>query len=191
MTTFLTFRFIAEAFIVSPNNLTALRALPEHQIMMASGLIGLARSIANTLGPAVSAVFWDQRYGRHLQLLGENSPADSFGFTGAVRELTNSLVWTGEITALVTVKTMALLGRLFQTEASTAAWQDYILFNGLVVLVALLPALLTEVRFWKSAQAKVNIPEADAEPAGQDVSEEMEGPPRVESDTSTPVPSRI
>ena len=69
--------------------------------MMASGLIGLARSISNTLGPAVSAVFWDQRYGRHLQILGENSPVDSFGFAGAVQGFTNSLAWMGEVAALV------------------------------------------------------------------------------------------
>ena len=191
MTTFLTFRFIAEAFIVSPNNLTALRALPEHQVMMASGLIGLARSISNTLGPAVSAVFWDQRYARHLQVLGENSPADSFGFVGAVREFTNSLAWMGEIAALVPVKTMALVGRLFRTEASVAAWQDYILFNGVVVLVALLPAFLTEVRFWRPVQAEADVPEADAEPVVQNAPEETESPPPVEAGTSTPAPSRI
>lgn len=191
MTTFLTFRFIAEAFIVSPNNLTALRALPEGQVMMASGLIGLARSISNTLGPAVSAVFWDQRYGHHLQILGENSPADSFAFTGVVREFTNSLTWMGEIAALVPVKTMALVGRLFRDEASVAAWQDYILFNGLVVLVALLPALLTGVRFWRPAQAISDVPEADAEPAVQSVPGDMKSPPRVEADTHTSAPSRI
>jgi len=191
MTTFLTFRFIAEAFIVSPNNLSALRALPEHQVMMASGLIGLARSISNTLGPALSAVFWDQRYERHLQILGENSPADSFGFTGAVREFTNSLTWMGEIAALVPVKTMALLGRLFRDEASVLAWQDYILFNGLVVLVALLPALLTEVRFWRPAQATADVPEDDAESAVQDVPNEAESSPRVEADMRSPAPSRI
>jgi hypothetical protein len=101
------------------------------------------------------------------------------------------LAWMGEIAALVPVKTMALLGRLFRDEASVLAWQDYILFNGLVVLVALLPALLTEVRFWQPAQAKVDAPEADAELAVQDVPDETESPARVEADTRTPAPSRI
>ena len=50
MMTFLSLRFIAEGFIISPNSLTALRALPESQVMMASGLLGLFRSVANTSG---------------------------------------------------------------------------------------------------------------------------------------------
>ena len=59
--------------ITSPNNLTALRALSEHQVMMASGLLGLLRSIARTLGPALFVVFWDQRHGRSMQLYAENT----------------------------------------------------------------------------------------------------------------------
>jgi hypothetical protein len=48
--TFLIIRFIAEAFIVSPNNLATLQALPENKVYMATALSGLLRSIANTMG---------------------------------------------------------------------------------------------------------------------------------------------
>ena len=189
MMTFLSFRFMAEALIVSPNNFTALKALPEHQVMMASGLIGLARSIANTLGPAVSAVFWDQRYGRHLQIFAENSPADSFGFMGAVQGFSNSLTWMGEITALVPSKTMALVGRLFRAEAGVAAWQDYILFNGLVVLVALVPALLVKARFRVRAHA---APEPSSTTSAADENAaETQTVAEGDADTNTPVSSRI
>lgn len=149
MTVFLIFRFVAEGFIISPNNLTALRALSESQVMMASGLIGLLRSIASTLGPAVAAVLWDQRFGRHVQYYAEGSPVDSFGFATAVSEMQATLVWMGEIAVQVSIKSMALMQRLLQTEASTAAWRDYLLFNALLAILAILPAFLTDSRLWK------------------------------------------
>jgi EmrB/QacA subfamily drug resistance transporter len=149
MSTFLMLRFIAEGLIVSPNNLTALRALPENQVMMASGLIGLLRSVANTLGPATAAVLWDQRFAYHLQHYAESSPVDSFGFMAALAQLRNTLVWSGEMATQILPKTMALLGRLLQTEASTAAWQDFLLFNACLALLALLPALLVDTTWWR------------------------------------------
>lgn len=175
MSTFLTLRFIAEALIVSPNNLTALRALPEHQVMMASGLIGLLRSVSNTLGPAVSAVLWDQRYAQHLQSYTQSSPMDSFGFTTAVQQLQNILVWMGETTVQVPTKTMALVGRLLRTEASTAAWQDYLLFNGLLAAVAVLPALWLWGRYWMEVESIEDAPS----PSGSK-------PSHVEADNRTP-----
>jgi MFS transporter, DHA2 family, multidrug resistance protein len=150
MVTFLTLRFIAEGFIVSPNNLTALRALPEHQVMMASGLIGLLRSISNTLGPAFSAVLWDDHYSRHMQQLAENSPVDSFGFMSALQQFQSMLRWTGEVATLVPTKSMAIMGRLLHTEASTAAWQDYLLFNAFLAFLALLPAVGVQLYLWRS-----------------------------------------
>lgn len=175
MSTFLTLRFMAEALIVSPNNLTALRSLPEHQVMMASGLIGLLRSVSNTLGPAVSAVLWDQRYAQHVQSYAQSSPIDSFGFTAAVQQLHNTLVWMGEISVQVPMKTVALVGRLLRTEASTAAWQDYLLFNGLLAGVALLPALWLWGRSWMQEEPVEDAPStADSTPS------------RAETDSRTP-----
>jgi DHA2 family multidrug resistance protein len=149
MTTFLICRFIAEAFIVSPNNLTALRALPDEQVMMAAGLMWLLRSIANTLGPAGSAVLWDQRFGWYIRRYAENSPVDSFGFTSAMSQMQHTLVWLGEIAVHVPTKSLALMQRLLQTEASIAAWQDYLLCNALLALLAIVPALLVDHRLWK------------------------------------------
>lgn len=149
MTSFLTFRFIAEGLIVSPNNLTALRALPESQVMMASGLIGLTRSISNTLGPATAAVLWDQRFSRHLQAYAESSPVDSVGFTTALQHFRQTLGWMGETATQIPTMAMGLIGRVLQNEASTAAWQDYLLFNALLATLALLPATLVNPNVWR------------------------------------------
>jgi len=139
--TFLTVRFIAEAFIVSPNNLATLEALPESQVYMATALSGLLRSIANTMGPAVATVLWDRRYTSHLQHFAENTPLDAWGFTMAMNGLQQTLRWAGEIAAQVPTQTMALMQDRLLAEASTAAWQDYFWFNALLSLLCVLPAL--------------------------------------------------
>ncbi len=135
--------------ITSPNNLTALRALSEHQVMMASGLLGLLRSIAGTLGPALSVVFWDQRHGRSMQLYAENTPVDALGLSAAMRRLRLMLAWTGEIAVQIPTKTTALLHQRLLAEASTAAWQDYLLLNAVLALLSILPAVLVSNRLWR------------------------------------------
>ena len=95
--TFLIIRFIAEAFIVSPNNLATLEALPENKVYMATALSGLLRSIANAVGTAVAAVVWDQRYNYHIQQYAEDTPLDTFGYTAALGGLQQTLQWSGEI----------------------------------------------------------------------------------------------
>jgi len=139
--TFLIVRFIAEAFIVSPNNLATLEALPESQVYMATALSGLLRSIANTMGPALATVMWDRRYTHHLQHFAENTPLDAFGFTAALGRVQQTLQGSGEIAAQIPTQTMALLQDRLLAEASTAAWQDYFLFNALLALLTLFPAL--------------------------------------------------
>ncbi|MGH8070827.1 MAG: DHA2 family efflux MFS transporter permease subunit [Candidatus Entotheonellia bacterium] len=139
--TFLMIRFIAEALIVSPNNLATLEALPENKVYMATALSGLFRSIANAVGTAVAAVMWDQRYNYHIQQYAEETPLDSFGFTGAMSALQQMLQWSGEIAAQIPTKTMALMRDRLLAEASTAAWQDFFWFNAWVAIICLFPAL--------------------------------------------------
>jgi EmrB/QacA subfamily drug resistance transporter len=158
---FLIVRFIAEGLIVSPNNLTAMRALPEHQVMMAAGLIGLLRSVSNTLGPAVASVLWDQNYSRHIQYIAERSPIESFAFTTTMRQFQNHLTWLGEGAFQMPAKSLALMGRVMQTEASTAAWQAYLWWNGWLALIAIVPALLVANRLWR----RQSLAPPTAEPA--------------------------
>jgi DHA2 family multidrug resistance protein len=141
ITTFLMIRFIAEALIVSPNNLATLEALPENKVYMATALSGLLRSIANAVGTAVAAVVWDQRYNYHIQQYAEETPQDSFGYTAALSGLQATLQWSGEIVAQIPTKTMALMRDRLLAEASTAAWQDFFWFNAWVAIICLFPAL--------------------------------------------------
>lgn len=177
MITLLSLRFVGEGFIVSPTNLIALRALSENQVMMAAGVLGLLRSIAGTLGPALSAVFWDQRYGRHMQHYAETTPVDAFGLTIAISGMQNFLLWTGEIAVQIPTKAMALLHRRLLAEASTAAWQDYLLLNAFLALLSIPPALLASQHIWQRlrsravATARPMMQDEPVPPAGADTSQ--------------------
>ena len=121
---------------------------------MASGLIGLFRSVSNALSTALTVVLWDQNYGRYLQLIAESSPYDSAAFTAALSHFQHTLRWMGEIALQVPTLSMALMGRLLHTEASTAAWSKYLIFNGALAFMAILPAILAHSRWWKWLQRK-------------------------------------
>jgi EmrB/QacA subfamily drug resistance transporter len=138
---FLTIRFIAEALIVSPNNLATLQALPEHQVYMATAVSGVIRSIANTMGTAIAAVVWDLRYNHRLLQYAEASPVDTFGFTAALGRFEQTLQWAGEHAASIPTQVLAMMQDRLIAEADTAAWQDYFLFNALLAALCLFPAL--------------------------------------------------
>jgi DHA2 family multidrug resistance protein len=157
--TFLILRFIAEALIVSPNNLATLEALPENKVYMATALSGLLRSIGNTMGTAIAAVMWDLRYNSHLQHFAEATPLDDFGLTAALNGWEQTLQWSGELAAQIPAQTMALLQDRLLAEAGTAAWQDYFVFNAFLALLCLLPAL----PFWR--REKYHAPEPVKAPA--------------------------
>ncbi len=156
--TFLIIRFIAEAFIVSPNNLATLEALPESQVYMATGLSGLLRSIANAMGPAMAAIVWDRRYTHHLYNLAENTPLDTVGLTTAFEGWQRTLRAAGEVVGQIPNQTLALLQDRLVAEAGTSAWQDYFWFNVLLASISIFAALPC----WR--RAKYHAPPA-AQPA--------------------------
>ncbi len=112
---------------------------------MATALSGLLRSIANTMGTAIATVVLDQRYNYRLQQYAEDTPLDAFGYTGALGSMHQMLRWSGEVAAQIPTQTLALMQDRLVAEASTAAWQDYFVFNAFLALLCLFPAL----PFWR------------------------------------------
>ena len=146
--TFLILRFLAEALIVSPNNYATLQALPESKVYMATALSGLLRSISNTVGTAVAAVTWDQRYTHYLGQYAEATPLDATSFETAMQNIEQTLTWSGELAAQIPMQTLEVMKNRLIAEASTAAWQDYLMLNAVVALVCIFPAL----PFWRRAK---------------------------------------
>jgi EmrB/QacA subfamily drug resistance transporter len=125
----------------SPNNLMTMQALPEEHVVMASGVFSLMRSISGTMGTAISATIYEQRYFSHVQHYAENNDLTAFGLQEALASVQHFLQWAGEMPALLAVQTEALLHERLLAEASMAAYQDYFFLAALVGVLSMLPAL--------------------------------------------------
>jgi MFS transporter, DHA2 family, multidrug resistance protein len=137
----LTLRLTSFGIVGPPNNLTAMRALPEEQVVMASGVFALLRSISGTLGAAVSATLYEQRYFFHVQRYTDNTDLAAPGVQEALPLLRQVLEGAGESPALRPVQTVGLLHQRLLAEATTLAYQDYFLLSAVLGGLAILPAL--------------------------------------------------
>lgn len=138
---FLTYRLGFYGFITSPVNLSAMRAIPETQIVMASGLLSLVRGISGTMGPVLSVTYYEQRYYVHIQRYAAENGLNAWGLQEALGTVRQFLQGEGEPLMLLGVKTAALLQRRLLAEATTIAYQDYFFVAGLVSVGALWFAL--------------------------------------------------
>jgi DHA2 family multidrug resistance protein len=125
----------------SPNNLSAMQTLPDEHVVMASGIFSLLRSISGTMGTAVSATFYEQRYFYHLQRSIEDSGRAVMGLQEAQVAITHQLERAGELAAFRALQTDAVLQQRLLAEAATIAYQDYFLLAALIGVLSMIPAL--------------------------------------------------
>jgi DHA2 family multidrug resistance protein len=159
----LALRLTAFGVVGSPNNLSTMRSLPEEQVVMASGIFSLVRSVSGTMGTAISATIFEQRYFYHVRLYAENNDLTSLGLQNALAAVQQFLQWAGEIPVFLSLQTMALVHQRLLAEATTAAYQDYFFLAALVGMLAMLPALpwvecwrLVRVRLRRQATGSVS-----------------------------------
>ena len=148
----LSLRLTSFGVMGSPNNLSAMRALPEDQVVMATGLFSLVRSISGTMGPVISVALFEHRLVSHVQHYAANNTLTPLGFEEAATAVRSFLHWNGEIPALLTVKASALLQQRLLAEATMAAYKDYFFVSALIGMAAMLPALPWE-RGWRSVSS--------------------------------------
>jgi EmrB/QacA subfamily drug resistance transporter len=137
----LTLRLASYGVVGPPNNLSAMQQLPEEQVVMASGVFTLLRSIAGTLGAAVSVTFFEQRYFSLVQRYAENNDLNALGLQDALTAVRHFLSTAGEVASGVAVQTTAVLQQRLLAEATTMAYQAYFLLAACTSLLAILPAL--------------------------------------------------
>ena len=83
----------------------------------------------------------------------EQAPVEAFGLTVARREVQSLLGWMGELATQIPGMALAVVHRRLLAEASTAAWQDYLLYNALMALLAMIPALFVSSHLWRRSRA--------------------------------------
>ena len=142
MSVFLILRSTAEAAIGSPNNLATLQALPESKVYMATALTGLCGALPPTPWARPRRP-WSGTCATPTACssMPRPTPVDALGYTTALQGVQQTLQWAGELAAAIPTQTLALMQERLVAEASTAAWQDYFLFNTGLALVGLVPAL--------------------------------------------------
>jgi MFS family permease len=137
----LALRLTSFGIVGSPNNLSAMQALSDEHVAMASGIFSLVRSISGTIGTAVSATFYEQRYFYHLERYAEDNDLTSLGMQEAQANVQHFLQWAGELPALRLLQADTVLQQRLLAEATAVAYQDYFLIAALVGVLSMLPAL--------------------------------------------------
>jgi MFS transporter, DHA2 family, multidrug resistance protein len=165
----LTSRLASYGMVGSPNNLSAMRAIPETEVVMASGLFALIRGIAGAIGPVVSATYLDQRYAFHTQRYADQPDPLSWSMQHAQTGVYDVLRSAGEMPALLSDQTAALMHQRLLAEATTAAYQDYFIISALAAVAGMLPALPWEKlpdlwrKVWRPATSQPIPVESEAE----------------------------
>jgi MFS family permease len=154
----LTSRLASYGMVGSPNNLSAMRAIPDTEVVMGSGLFALIRGIAGAIGPVVSATYLDQRYAFHVQRYADQPDALSWSLQHAQTAMHHFLQWAGEAPTSLSVQTVALMHQRLLAEATTAAYQDYFIIAALAAVAGILPALPWEKMpgLWRSIWGPVS-----------------------------------
>jgi hypothetical protein len=165
----LSLRLTSFGIVGPPNNLTAMRALPEEHVVMASGVFALLRSISGTLGAAVSATLYEQRYFYHVQRYTDNNDLTAPGVLEALPLMRQVLEGAGESPALLPVQTLGLLHQRLLAEATTTAYQDYFLLSAVMGVLAILPALPWE-EGWKGVRRLWGVQQTESTPATEPLS---------------------
>ncbi|MGE3539690.1 MAG: DHA2 family efflux MFS transporter permease subunit [Candidatus Tectimicrobiota bacterium] len=138
----LTFRLGSYGIVGPPNNLSAMQGLPEERIVMASGVFTLLRSIAGTLGAALSVTLYEQRYFSLLQRFAESHDPSALGLQhDAVTTMQQILGATGAVATDLATQTAVILQQRLVASATTTAYQDFFLLVALTSLLAIVPAL--------------------------------------------------
>jgi DHA2 family multidrug resistance protein len=129
-------RYVTIGFIFTPMNASSLMLLPPDKVRMGSGLINLLQQgIGGTVGLATMTTVLQRRTIYHVSRLDESQAFSSLPWGEVLGPAHDLMARAGEVGTMVEVKTLALLHRHLEQQATIAAYQDCFM---LVVLMCLL-----------------------------------------------------
>ena len=129
-------RYVTIGFIFTPMNASSLMLLPPDKVRMGSGLINLLQQgIGGTVGLATMTTVLQRRTIYHVSRLDESQAFSSLSWGEVLGPAHDLMARAGEVGTMVEVKTLALLHRHLEQQATIAAYQDCFM---LVVLMCLL-----------------------------------------------------
>ncbi|MGH8069702.1 MAG: DHA2 family efflux MFS transporter permease subunit [Candidatus Entotheonellia bacterium] len=123
----------------SPTNFAALRALPDNEVRMGSGLFSLVRGIASSFGVAMGATFLATHAERHVLRFSEDAGHAVDSLRDTLGDIQGHLSDFGELGPMQLTKSLALLNQFMREEAIFASYQDIFIVGGILSVVALVP----------------------------------------------------
>jgi EmrB/QacA subfamily drug resistance transporter len=132
----------AQAFCHSPLTSSTLRAVPDDEVRMASGLFTLHRTLAGAVGVALTATLMDYREDVHTLLLSERQALYPLGTEVASDTIRGMLILDGEHDAALAQKTAGILRQMLTEEAALAGYHDLFFMFAALTLFSLLPVML-------------------------------------------------
>ncbi len=132
----------AQAFCHSPLTSATLRGLPEDEVRMASGLFNLHRTLAGTVGVALTATLMNYREDVHTLILSERQALYPLGTQAATETIRDVLVQDGHTREGLVQMTTAVMRQMLGEEAALAGYQDLFFIFAALTLFSLLPVLL-------------------------------------------------
>jgi EmrB/QacA subfamily drug resistance transporter len=132
----------AQAFCHSPLTSSTLRAVPDDEVRMASGLFTLHRTLAGAVGVALTATLMDYREDVHTLLLSESQALYPLGTEVASDAIRGMLILDGERDGGLAQKTAGILRQMLTEEAALAGYHDLFFMFAALTLFSLLPVML-------------------------------------------------
>ncbi|HEY7496374.1 MAG TPA: DHA2 family efflux MFS transporter permease subunit [Candidatus Tectomicrobia bacterium] len=132
----------AQAFCHSPLTSATLRGIPEDEVRMASSLFTLHRTLAGSVGIALTATLMEYREDVHTVLLAERQALYPIGTQVATETIRGVLVRDGYVNEELAQTTTAVLHHMLGEEAALAGYQDLFFLFAALTLFSLVPVLL-------------------------------------------------
>ena len=154
---------IGLALIKPSLNVTALRALPAHQLSQGAGMINFTRQLGGAFGVNLLSVMLDRRAFFHSDTLTAMQTAANTGTAELLRSMQALLAQAGVSEDLQGPGALHFLGRMIYAQAYTLGFRDSFLVVAFVFVLGFIPAWI----IGRSARHKAPLP-ADA-PARDDL----------------------
>jgi MFS transporter, DHA2 family, multidrug resistance protein len=131
-------RYVTIGFIFTPMNAASLMLLPPDKVRMGSGLINLLQQgIGGTVGLAMMTTLLQRRTTYHTSRLAESQVSSALPWGEVLGPAQDLMARAGEVGAMVEEKSLALLYRHLEQQATVAAYQDCFMLVVLMCLVAM------------------------------------------------------
>jgi MFS transporter, DHA2 family, multidrug resistance protein len=131
--------------VYTPVTSIVLKALPNDRLSMGSGLDGVHRGLASAFGIALGSTILEYRTMIHLVGLGEGQEVSTLAVRETAATIAQFLGHAGELGGTTGGETLAILRQQLFQQAQMAAYQDTFLLLSVVTLLALVPAMLSQV----------------------------------------------